>query len=177
MHWSNTLNLGKIFLMNSWKIAVLGVTESMERNDKRLTLAYWDKVMEKESEVPLDRNSEQEPGCVTANRTRLCHSFCHGQHQLLLVPTSSLTTWVKFKIQIPSLGREGAEFRNIKTWFKHFLSKIDSELLNQDFNSWSFFSPKKGRSTPEWNWSVSFPIKKTLESCIKYSVAMWNKNP
>lgn len=120
-------------------------------------------MIEKESKVPLDRNSEQESGCVTANRTRLCHSFCHGQHQPLLVPISSLTTRVKFKaqIQITSLWREGAGFRNVKTHFKHFLSKIDSELLNQDFSNWIFFLffPKKEEAPPNETKVFHFQLK------------------
>lgn len=36
------------------------------------------------------KRGSSESGCVTANRTQLCHSFCHGQHQPVLVPISSL---------------------------------------------------------------------------------------
>lgn len=155
--------------MNSWKIAVLGVTRSMERNYKRLTLAYWDKAMEKESEVPLDRNSEQESGCVVVNRTRLCHSFWHGQHQLLLVPISSLTTGVKFKaqIQITSLGREGTEFRISKYILNISLAKlIQSNWIKTSVTEY-FSPPKKEEVPPSEIKRFHFQLKNHFSPVLK----------
>lgn len=84
--------------------------------------------MEKASEVPLVRLASS-----MANRTWLCHSFSHGQHQPLLV----------IHLLLDNTGQiQGTDPDNIfvdrrgKTYFKHFLIKIDPQLLNQDLSNW-----------------------------------------